>query len=82
MKSKTLSYAALAVVLGLTGTVIANKIIGNGYRDDPACKGQNAGTADCDDAATATLARSPSQVPAPPMTVRSASGAMTVSKPD
>lgn len=30
MKSKTLLYAALAVALGITGTVVANKIIGNG----------------------------------------------------
>jgi hypothetical protein len=47
MKSKTLSYAAIAVALGVGGTVIASKIIGNGYKEDTsACKDQKADS-DC-----------------------------------
>ena len=47
MKSKTLSYVAIAVALGVGGTVIASKIIGNGYKEDTsACKDKKAGD-DC-----------------------------------
>lgn len=84
MKSKTLSYTALAVALGITGTILASKIIGNGYKADPACNDQRTAATDCDKAAIANLEQpTPMKVlPMQPTPMRPASAEDTASKPD
>lgn len=74
---KTLSYAAFAVALA----IVAGKIIGNGYKNDPnACKEAIAPT-DCKQSPIAK-AEKPPLSPEQPTPVKPASAAMTVTKPN